>query len=71
MLFYHLPLYSAVDKLMVFLLFFSQKIGINQGDSLHKIQFLFSGENKENISKCFLLRYLPNMLNVNTKKKRL
>ena len=33
-----------------------------------KCQTLFSGENKENFSKCLLI-YLPRMLNVNVKKK--
>ena len=29
-----------------------------------KCQILFSGQNKKNVSKCDLLRFLPTMLNV-------
>ena len=61
---------------VIFLLFFSlsQKIGFNRGDSLHEMlkwRILFSGENKEIIPKCCLLKCLPNMLKVYTKKKSL
>ena len=69
---------SSVDKLMWYFFFFlslsfslSQKIGFNWGDSLHemfKLRILFSGKNNETISKCCLLKCLPSMLNVNTKK---
>ena len=34
-----------------------------------KCQILFSGENKETISKCSLLKFLAGMVNINTKEK--
>ena len=56
---------SANDKLVIFLLIFSQKIGFDISCKLSaleticmKCQILFSGKNKKNIPKCCLLKIL-------------
>ena len=61
---------SAGDKLIYFS-YFSQKTGSDISCKLSpmettcmKCQSLFSGQNKKNISKCRLLKFLPSMLSV-------
>ena len=55
---------SAVDKLFyVFLIFYSLKIGFNQGDSLHEMWNSIFWYFKYCLLKC-----LPPMLNVNTNR---
>ena len=68
---------SADDELMIQCIFsyFSQKSGFEISCSLSlmetvcmKCQILFSGKNKENISKCYLLKILPRRPSINGEK---
>ena len=60
-----------LHKMMQFFLFFPGNRAwhfmqtISLGDNLHECQSLFSGKNTKNISKCYLLKFLPSMLIVN------
>ena len=63
---------SADDKMIFFFFNFFQKIGFDISSKLSpreticmKCQIPFSGENKKNISKCHLLKFLPSMLSIN------
>ena len=51
---------SADDKFMIFS-YLPQKTGFD----IVKCQILFPGKNKENTSKCHLLKILPRVLSVN------
>ena len=63
---------SADDKLIIFFLFFSQKIGFDISYKLSpweiicmKCQILFSGKNKKNISEFCLLKFSPTIVLLN------
>ena len=58
------------SRQVIWYLFFAQKIEFNRVDSLYEMlqrRILFSGKNKDNISKYCLQECLPSMLSVNTK----
>ena len=62
---------SAEDRLnsfsFFFFLFITKKTGFDvscSGDNLHEMQIMFSWMNEKNISKCRLLKIVPNVLSL-------